>query len=156
MKFEWFRTGCCSPSIQLHPFNWPSSRPWLKTWSTTMALISWGICLCLWPLIRLPIPFPAHAAFPLLFFLAVDPVHFLVGPLLPETIVLCSYVLATWSFMRCKKKSNRNVIRICLTDYENWFNRFACNGSCTELMSRCCGGLDYSTENQCNTLINMT
>lgn len=30
-------------------------RPWLRTWSTIVALISWGTCLCPWPLLPLPL-----------------------------------------------------------------------------------------------------
>ena len=51
---------------------WPASaivRPWLTTWSTTVALISLGICLCIWPLLPLPLfcplPLPPRILTPL-------------------------------------------------------------------------------------------
>ncbi len=88
-------------------------------------------------------------------------------------IVLCSgyiYILASWWFTRCtfvresqdspvsnlpiqdrfRKKVLWKCIEICLTYYDNLFNHFACKDLCYELMPKCCGRWDYSTETHYN------
>ncbi len=106
-----------------------------------------------------------------LFFLslAVDHVQFLVLPLSDIVTSCCApaiYILASWWFMRCtfvresqdspgsnlpiqdrfRKKVLWKCIEICLTYYDNLFNHFACKDLCYELMPKCCGGWDYSTD----------
>ncbi len=116
-----------------------------------------------------------HAASLLfLFSLAVDPVQFLVLPLSDIVTLCCApaiYILASWWFTRCtfvresqdspvsnlpiqdrfRKKVLWKCIEICLTYNDNLFNHFACKDLCYELMPKCCGRWDYSTETHYNT-----
>ncbi len=144
-------------------------------WSTSVALISSGTRICPRPrpLFCLPTP-PARSLTPLPLLSGCWPRPSPCPSIVRYcNIVLCSgyiYILASWWFTRCtfvresqdspvsnlpiqdrfRKKVLWKCIEIRLTYYDNLFNHFACKDLCYELMPKCCGRWDYSTETHYN------
>lgn len=86
----------CSPIFQLYPLNSHSHvhvKAWFRTWSTVVAIISTGACLCPQPLLHfllfcLPPLLPYCTAL-LLFLWVVSLVHLLVVLPLSDFVTLC-------------------------------------------------------------------